>query len=223
MIPERQKAHVYYRCQSKTCSKNIVREDRLEHAIAAAYEGVTLAPAEAAMLKRDWLAWLQSDGRQEVVRSLDLRINKTEDRLDRLTDLLLDDAIDKATHAERKKALTLQLAGLRDERAEAVKCDLSAAELEEFLELITSLAELHILLKPDEKRYLLENCFSNRTVQANEPLLEPHSWLSWRDFAELTPLVTQIAPLLELLPCRKASKSADPKTLKTPQRAISRS
>jgi AcrR family transcriptional regulator len=199
MIPERQKAHVYYRCQTRECPKNIIREDRLEAAIERAYLSVTMSPATARDLQQKWLEWLHSDAKQAAMQSLDLRRAKLEHRLNRLTDLLLDGVIGRAEHQTRKSSLTKELDALEAERAEFRKSDLSAENLAKFLELITRLAELHIWLKPDEKRYLLENCFSNRTVSGNEPCLEPYPWLQSQDFTILTPLVTQLGPLLELL------------------------
>ncbi|WP_299829295.1 recombinase family protein [uncultured Roseobacter sp.] len=205
MIPERQKAHVYYRCQTVACPKNTIREDRLDRAILAAYQRVRISDQDATKMKEDWLIWLNTGDRQGVRCSLELRIAKIEDRQRRLTDLLLDGGIDRQAHDERKHSLAVELATLQEEHAELAKTDLSEADLSKFLELITSLPELHILLKPDEKRYLLKNCFSNLCVQANEPVFEPCSWLESRDFGQLTPLVNQLGPFLELLECQGIS------------------
>ncbi len=112
---------------------------------------------------------------------------------------MLDDAIDRETHDERKQRLVHELAGLREDLLEQKKSDLSRNNLLKFLELISSLAELHTSLDHDEKRLLLKNCFSNLSVQANEPVFEPYSWLISRDFCELTPMVNHVGPLLELL------------------------
>ena len=216
MIPERQKSFVYYRCQTKDCPKNTIREDRLDVAIHAAYLRARLEEGDAHALRLDWLAWLKSEERKGMLQSLDLRIAKAEERLGRLTDLLLDGAIDQESHRERMASLTRELAELRDARAEAAKADLREGHMARFLELMTNLAELHELLEPNEKRYLLENCFSNRSVSANEPCLEPYSWLTSRDFAELTPMVTHLGPLLELLRSRDISQRAKATKPKVP-------
>ena len=216
MIPERQKAHVYYRCQTVACPKNTIREDRLDQAIHMAYARVRISDQDAAKLKAEWLAWLDTGERQGVQRSLELRIAKIEERLSRLTDLLLDGAVDRATHDDRKHSLAVDLVALREELAEWSKSDLSEADLSKFLELVTSLTELHILLKPDEKRYLLRNCFSNLCVLGNEPVFEPYSWLESHDFGQLTPLVTQLGPLLELLEHQSISQQAEPTKQEVP-------
>jgi hypothetical protein len=47
----------------------------------------------------------------------------------------------------------------------------------QFLELMKSLAELYILAERDEKRVIVQNCFSNRTVSPKNVCLEPYDWL----------------------------------------------
>jgi len=177
MIPERQKAHVYYRCQTRSCPKNTIREDRLDAAICAAYQRVSIRKEDVEKTSTAWRAWLNTDERQGLISSVALRIAKVEQRQQRLTDLLIDGAIDRPTHDERKHGLVLELASLKEEQAELAKSDLSEVNLMKFLELQSNLTELHICLKPDEKRQLLKNCFSNLSVQANKPLLEPYLWL----------------------------------------------
>lgn len=217
MIPERQKVHVYYRCQTKACPKNTIREDRLDAAIRAAYEHLGIRSEDVQKISEAWLDWLTRSERQGLARSLELRIAKAEERQHRLTDLLIDGAIEKATYGAREHGLAIELSGLREEQIELAKSDLSEEDLLKFLELISSLVQLHISLNAQEKRQLLQNCFSNLSVCENEPVLEPHSWLVSRDFSELTPLVTQLGPLLELLSSRKISKSAEPMKPKVPQ------
>lgn len=199
MIPERQKGRVYYRCHVSDCPKNIVREDRLEAALQSAYRSLELSPKDAERLRADWLEWLQSSERSDILQSLKLRLERVSDRLQRLTDLLLDGAIDNDEHATRKRQLKLDKMQMEEDLEKAQENDLNEEDINQFLELVTNLAGLHICLDPGEKRYLVENCFSNRTVDASKPMIEPYSWLQSMEPAELTPLVSRIAPLLELL------------------------
>ena len=199
MIPERQKGCVYYRCQVRDCPKNIVREDKLEASLQTAFRSLELSREDAERLRADWMEWLQSSERLDVLQSLKLRLERVSDRLQRLTDLLLDGAIDNEEHTIRKRQLKLDQMQLQEELEKAQKNDLHEEDINQFLELATNLAELHICLEPGEKRYLVENCFSNREVTKNQPTLEPYSWLQRMEPAELTPLVNRIAPLLELL------------------------
>ena len=190
MTPEIQKAHVYYRCQRRGCATKTVREDVLDEQIQSRLQSLTLAPEDAAQLRADWLAWLHGDERGAATRSRDLRIATLHQRLDRLTDLLLDGALDRAEYDRRKRSLMLELHQLEDEARKHPTGELSEVQIEKYLELLTSLARLHILVNPPEKRCLVENAFSNRTVSEKTVELEPSIWLTERKFAELSPMVT---------------------------------
>lgn len=216
MVPELQKAHVYYRCQTKSCPKNIVREDRLDRAILDAYRCVRINYDDEKKFRQQWLEWSRNTGRDGELTSIDLRLAKGEERLTRLTMLLVDGSIDKATHDEHKQSMTFQIAALREERSKVVESDLSEEDMSRFLELVTNLTELHKTLNPDEKRYLLQNCFSNLLISENKPCFEPYSWLTSRDFSELPPLVTQLGPLLELLSKYGISRQGEPVKSKVP-------
>jgi len=50
-----------------------------------------------------------------------------------------------------------------------------------------------------EKRQIVKNCFSNRTVVGKNLCLEPQTWLKSRKISELSPLVTKNDTLIELL------------------------
>jgi site-specific DNA recombinase len=199
MSPERQKGQVYYRCQLSACPTRTIREDRLANEIKAALANLELTGEQAEKLRRDWLSWTESDERDECARSVDLRIDQADNRLSRLTDLLIDNTITKEDFNERKRVLKLELAGLDEQRQKTTRFHLFGRQMEMFLELMKNLSGLYILAKPEEKRWMVENCLSNRTVVGKELCLEPYSWLQCRDFAELTPMVNHNGPLLELL------------------------
>lgn len=200
MIPERQKGRVYYRCHRPGCAVTTIREDRLEAEIQTAFEHLTLTEDSAASLGAAWQRYLVTKPLSDERRSLELRIERTRERLQRLTDLLIDGVISKDEHCERNGALKLELMQLEADHREIAHRQPSEAQVAGFLELMKNLAGLHIAAKPAEKRVLVQNCFSNRTVFENGPCLEPHSWLTSRDFSELSPLVTQSKVFVEL--CR---------------------
>jgi len=204
MTPERQKGRVYYRCQKPVCKTKTVREDHIESVVHGNLCALELKEDQARKLRCDWMAWIESNQRDEQLKYLDLRLGQTRDRLDRLTDLLIDGTISKDDYHHRKRTLTMELSQLEQTRRDATKNHLSKERMEKYLELMKTLAGLYILAKPAERRILLENCFSNRTVIGNKPVLEPHSWLQARNFSELSPLVNHIDPLIELF-CNKCA------------------
>lgn len=217
MSPERQKGRVYYRCQTPNCSTKTIREDQISLAVTDTLRRLEIPLDQAAKLRRDWQHWINSSERHELIGSLELRIAQCEQRLARLTDLLLDFTITKADHNTRKRKLTLELAALKEELKKTESIGLSDDEMELFLELMKNLAQLHISAEPLEKRWMVENCFSNRTVTGRELCLEPSNWLQVRDFSSLTPMVTQDGPLLELLSAGKIPVSPEDEYGVTPR------
>ncbi|MEJ6404943.1 recombinase family protein [Yoonia sp. 2307UL14-13] len=199
MTPEKQKGHTYYRCQNSACPTKTVREEILEHDIEHHLTQLQLQPKEIKEMELQWQRWIDSDERHAKQQSLDLAINQTKARLSRLTDLLVDGTLSKDEYNERKRALSLELQQKEVEQANLANPHLSEQEMQKFLELMKNVTQLYQIAKPAEKRWLVENWFSNRTVLRNEPCLEPYSWLRSRDVAELAPYVKMHDPLFELL------------------------
>lgn len=198
MSPELQKGRVYYRCQRRECLTKTVREDQILKTVADHLKRLEIQPEQASKLRRDWTHWLDSNQRGELERSLDLRIGQCEQRLGRLTDLLIDCEISRDEYNQKKQSLAIELAHLKEERSAVDRFILSEVEMEKFLELMENLAGLHISAKPLEKRWMVENCFSNRTVVEKSLCLEPSNWLQVSEFMSLSPLVTSNDPLIEL-------------------------
>jgi len=179
-----------------------------------------LSVTQATKLRGDWLAWIASDDRDQAAKSIDLRIDQAESRLTRLTDLLIDNAITQDDFNARKQALKLELAALVEDQTKLDRIHLFGAKMDRFIELMKNLAGLHESTNPTEKRSLVENCFSNRTISPKGLCLEPSNWLTCRDFAALIPLVTHNDPDLELLSPKVNSKLSGSKHDCMPQPLI---
>lgn len=200
MSPELQKGRVYYRCHEPGCSTKTVREDGIEAAVSRRLEALQFTEADEAKLRGNWESWIASDDRSGIQQSIELQITKGNERLNRLTDLLMDDVVDREEYERRKKALLIDLARLEEERQKNLSYHLDAADMEKFIELMKNLAELHMSSKPDERRRMVRNLFSNRTVIRKTVQLEPHDWLQDREFSDMSRLVTHFSTALELLP-----------------------
>ena len=177
MSPELQKGSVYYRCQGQNCATKTVREDVLDAHITTALKRFTLSDADAARLLKRWTAGFPSLVNDDLRKSLQLRIDATEQGLSRAADLLIDGTFDDATYLDKKRDAILTLSVLREDLRNLP----DAAEIEknsaQFIELMKNLTGLYQTLKPAEKRMFVENTFSNRTVVEKEPCLEPYSWV----------------------------------------------
>jgi site-specific DNA recombinase len=178
LSPERQKGAVYYRCQRPDCPTTTIREDMLEQAVTKRLQSLTMCPEVAASLVTDLTAWINGPDQANWQRSVDLRIDQARTRLDRLTDLLLDGTIIKTDYEVKKRQLVSELAELEEEARQAKEGLPNEADLQNFLELATTLDLQYISATNDEKRQMVQNCFSNRTLDRKSLCLEPQDWLS---------------------------------------------
>ena len=177
MSPELQKARVYYRCQGPKCPTKTVREDALDADVIAALKCLEITPAGAKKLEREWRNGLPDLVSDDLRRSLELQVDATEQGLKRAADLLIAGTLDDKTYREKKRDGEFKLAELRSELRRLPNKEQIEATAQQFIELMKSLTGLYEILKPAERRVLVENAFSNRTVIGKEPQLQPHSWL----------------------------------------------
>jgi len=110
---------------------------------------------------------------EEERQFIDLRLADASDRLERLTDFLLDGTLDREAYNRRRGTLQLEIAGLKEDIQDIEKNAVSKEDIEKFFELMKSLAELYDSAKPPVKRGIVENCFSNRTWTGSHVELEP--------------------------------------------------
>ncbi len=178
MIPEWQKGHVYYRCQVRECPTKTIREEVLEAGIAECLTAVGLSDIDlAALEERISSHYAKAAEAEPVSDGLQLRLAAVKDRLDRLTDALIDRLIDKDMFNERKAKLLLEEVALQEE---AAKCSVQSHEpghIIKFLELVKNLAETFRLAIGAEKYEIVKIATSNRTVCGKNLCIEPANWL----------------------------------------------
>lgn len=177
MSPELQKGRVYYRCQTRTCPTTTIREDRLDAIIVDALTRLEITSDQAERMKMSWANDHGAEEQTSIRTTLRLRIEKEEQRLIRLTDLLLDNVIDAPAYHERKRELELSIAAGKEQLVKLPDPAQIEAQRIAYLELMKNLAGLHIRATDAEKREIVENAFSNRKVSENRVDLEPYDWL----------------------------------------------
>ena len=154
-----------------------IREDVLEAQVVRRLTSLIIDETEANRLQVAWRDRQSAVDHAETIKSLELRIADETTRLARLTDLLIDGTIDKDAYQLRERDGKLRLAELQEELATLPDPAAETAKHLQFLELMKSLAELYILAERDEKRVIVQNCFSNPTVAPKNVCLEPYDWL----------------------------------------------
>lgn len=224
---ETQKGHVYYRCQTKSCPTTGVREEAVELELLDRLSQLQLSEAEKTYLggEADRLRAVQSIQRANSEKSLRLRLSQIEIRLDRLTDVYIDQAIDKEVFERRKTSLFMEQKDVEERLKASTEDSRSVADrLIEFLELAESAYYQYYLGSREEKRHLVEITTSNLLVDVKRvdiSLLFPFDKLAnrlknanggpYRDRPRTwDSLFTQITKHFELNPAPKPTASSDP-------------
>tara|TARA_R100001244_G_scaffold6593_24_gene8159 strand:- start:31887 stop:33452 length:1566 start_codon:yes stop_codon:yes gene_type:complete len=177
MVPELQKGHVYYRCKLMGCPTKTVREEVLEAEVTRCLEHIKLTKSDVALAARQIRKWM-GEKRQTISDSAaQLRLANIRDRIDSLTDALIDKLIDKETFNLKKAKLALEEAQALEDQQRTVTLQQKADNLRTLAELVISLAQTYVFGKTDEKRHLVEMATSNRRVSGKNVYLEPASWV----------------------------------------------
>jgi predicted transcriptional regulator len=166
-MAEVQKSHTYYRCHTKDCATKTIRQERLEEAISQAFVPLRFSHDEIAYARR-WFKWKrdhrQEDSRRQI-EACNLQLAQIRDRMVRLTDAYIDGAIDKTLLDERRSALLMDEAALKQRIVDLESgSDATSAKLEKFLELVQTAQTLHKLTQPAEKRTLVKSLTSNLLI-----------------------------------------------------------
>jgi site-specific DNA recombinase len=177
MTPERQKGHVYYRCQTRDCPTKCVREEALEIAILEVLAQEPPTDAQIAIAVECVEEWLRAEHYPAGEKTLVGRIVQVDGRLEALTDALVDRAIDSKTYAKRKELLLLEKARLEEQLREVRQRPVNTRMVRTFLERIKSLETHYRFADPAVKREIVEIAISNRRVHGKSPGAEPANWL----------------------------------------------
>lgn len=168
LIGERKKGITYYRCHAKTCPKTSVREDGIVAGVFEVLKALEFSPEEKAYLteritelKANWIK-----NRETHLQALTMHLTQVIERLNRLTDAYLDQALEKELFEERKTALIKERRMLEDQIRDYETNRLSVPdELRKFVELAGDAYSLYQMADTAKKRRLLRIVMSNCTVK----------------------------------------------------------
>lgn len=178
MVPELQKGHVYYRCPKRECPTKTVREEAIEAAIEACMLRTELTAPDRNTFEVWVASWIASPENEEHEKTWQLRKANIQDRIDRLTDALVDRLIDREAFAARRQRLALEEETLEGERQEWGDKAKKAERMRSLIELAKSLVQTYRFAKTSEKRQLVEMTTSNRRVYGKDVYIEPSNWLN---------------------------------------------
>lgn len=178
MIPECQRRHVYYRCQTRDCPTRTVREDRIEQAVTDALRGLRLRDEAVDRLVEAVAAWVdEHDGGTGNHLSLHTQMHAIDERMEKLTDAAIEKIIDAETFHTRRGALLIKKQQLENQAKELEQMQAAAEDVRRFLERVKSLVYQYEMAIRSEKRELVECTTSNRRVLGKSLTFEPSDWL----------------------------------------------
>lgn len=164
---ERQKGHVYYRCHTRGCGGASVREEVIASTLEQVFQPLQFTAQELQYLRRK-LASLKTGRqaeRERQLRTVELQLHQIRERLNRLTDAVIDGLIDKPEFEERKAVLLLEQRTIEENKAAIAATNGTVADtVSELFELAGSLYLSHKMGTVEENRNLIRLTTSNRTV-----------------------------------------------------------
>jgi site-specific DNA recombinase len=164
LIGETKKGFVYYRCHTKTCPTTSLREEVLDARITNELKKLEFNANEKEYLlkritelKAKWIT-----DKETQLANLRIKREQVTERLTRLTDAYLDQAIDRQIFDERHASLLFERKAVEDRIADFERNGVSVPDqLQKFIELAGDAYSLYQTAIVEKKRRLLKTLTSN--------------------------------------------------------------
>jgi DNA invertase Pin-like site-specific DNA recombinase len=167
----------YYRCHSKTCPTNSIREVDLDKQIKKELMPLTISESERFGLQAalDTITQESVQQRQILIRSARANLASVNDRLSKLADAYLDGLLDKDLLSAKQKTLLMERKDLEERLVELQnKDDIITTKLKEFLDFAGSITETYTYAAPFSRQQLLRKVSSRITVADKSASLVLH-------------------------------------------------
>lgn len=171
LIASRHKGHIYYRCQTLSCPTTCVREEALISAVRDTLARTAVPGAVVDQCQSEIRKALSDDAaaRQSMHEHFEGVVGAATTRLQRLTDLFADGAIDRQEYEKRRAAALLDQKQAREKLGtEGVDLARLQRSIEKCLELARSPQYLYENASEEEKRQILTVMTSNRRVSGKD-------------------------------------------------------
>lgn len=176
MVPERQKAWVYYRCQKSACPMTTMREDVIEAVVLSRLTELELTKQGRADLQAQWEVSNAHTDLDRERRSVAARIEALETKLARMADLLIDGVLNKADYEEAKQSAAFDLSQMRSRLELLPNPHELRKERNEYFRLFESLRKTYNASTPADRRNIMDNIFVRRHLIPGEVLLTKREW-----------------------------------------------
>lgn len=182
MLAERQKSWIYYRCHTKKCSTKCVEQKKIEAAIESMLSDYAFSNEATEHLEQQFALLVEKQKNDKAISTIPMRLSELDVRLEKLTDAVVEQVIDRDSYNRRKESLLLEKQKLEEERLEETRTENGRNPLK-FLELIKNVTEHYKIMNPMEKRRFLNWATSNRTIVGKNLVFEPSNVMKDTHFA----------------------------------------
>lgn len=166
MSPEIQKGITYYRCHTRGCVSNCLKEETIMEEIKATFKRLTFSDYENVLLRelaKDEGDRLESET-SNLRESAQLQLSRITDRHSRLADAYMSGVFDEAIYLQKKNELVMQEQALKEKlMTNPLDGRALVSQLEEFFELANSAYLSYISADASQQRYLVSAVTSNLT------------------------------------------------------------
>jgi DNA invertase Pin-like site-specific DNA recombinase len=177
LIAEKQKEHIYYRCQTKTCPQKSLRQEAVEKELLEIFKNLQFCDREYTFMQNEILSYQQKEPErfEEIKKQLLSELSVIKSRSAKLADAYVDEVFDKETYVEKKNELAFR----QQELIEKLETEKQGQghylhQMQKFLELLKSAYLSYIKANDEEKREMVKLVFSNLLVEGKSVLFEPN-------------------------------------------------
>ncbi|HWY60491.1 MAG TPA: recombinase family protein [Rhizomicrobium sp.] len=185
LIGERKKQrYIYYRCHDSSCGPVCLNERRVESEIKTVLALLHCEDEEVRDIRdiaERQLAEREHE-KQRQTAAVQLNIVNCDDRLNRLTDALVNGLIDKVAFDPRRSSILAEKCGFQETLNNIAALPSPTERALEKLELANTAYNLYEIGIPSEKRDVLQKAMSNFLGERNNPVITLKSPL--RELAE---------------------------------------
>jgi DNA invertase Pin-like site-specific DNA recombinase len=175
LIPEKQKSYIYYRCQTKNCPQKTIREEIIEDELLKTYQKLTFNQTETELMQQEVEKYkkTQPPRAESMKNQLQMNLEQTTIRLNKLADAYVDEVFDKETYLSKKNQIILEKQQIKQQlqRMTANPSEI-INQVEEFLELLNKAYLSYKLGEPEEKRYLVKITTSNFEIKEKSVVIK---------------------------------------------------
>lgn len=177
LIGEKQKGYLYYRCHTQNCPQKTVREEQIDESFELLLQKLQFTDDEVACFA-DWFKYHHKQAEQNIEakrKALKLNLEQTQSRLSRLTDALVDGAIDRELFVQKKNSLVTAELELKEKLTKVESIEPEALQkAEKFLELANSAYLSYKTASFQNKRDLVKTVTSNFFVKGKSVVIKPN-------------------------------------------------